>query len=175
VRVIRFLLLTMSLPVLPGAALAAEEVTVLELVDSGAEVAGQEVVVEGELIGDYGFRGDGWMWTQLNGDTYVRAPTGEGGSPAGANVGIGVRMPIELAEGLDPPGRYRSRGPIVRATGTWRYHDRERQGESYLQVRGLVVIEDGRELHEAPDWRVFLVGALLVAAAVGVWRVRPEE
>lgn len=167
--------MAMSLFLLSGAALAAEEVTVVELVTSGAELAGQEVAVEGELIGDYGFRGDGWMWTQLNGDAYVRAPTREGGSPAGANVGVGVRMPSELAEGLDPPGRYRRRGPIIRATGTWRYHDKERQGESYLQVRSLVVIEAGRGLPEGADWRVFLVGALLVGAAVGVWRVRPGE
>lgn len=174
-RVLRFVLLAISLFPLSGAALGAEGVTAQELVESGAELAGQEVAVEGELIGDYGFRGDGSMWTQLNDGAYVGAPTREGGSPAGANVGIGVRMPSDLAEGLDPPGRYRNRGPIVRATGTWRYHDRERQGESYLEVRSLVVIEAGRELHEAPDWRVFLVGALLVGAAVGVWRVHPEE
>lgn len=48
------------------------------------------VTVQGELIGDYGrdpvrhtrsrgFRSDGWMWTQLNGDPCVTDPIGEGG------------------------------------------------------------------------------------------------
>jgi hypothetical protein len=160
---------------LPGPALAADEVSVEEVVEQAADLAGEEVTVEGELVGDYGFRDDGWMWTQLNGDVYVHEPIREGGSPLGANTGIGIRMPIELAQGLDPPGRYRSRGPVVLATGTWKYHDPERQGESFLEVESLIVVEPGRHLSEDADWGVIVSGALLISGAAGIWFARPRE
>lgn len=159
----------------PGPALAAEEVSVEELVEQAADLSGEEVTVEGELVGDYGFRDDGWMWTQLNGDVYVREPIREGGSPLGANIGIGVRMPIALAQDLDPPGRYRSRGPVVLASGTWKYHDPERQGESFLEVESLIVVEPGRRLGEEADWRVILSGALLIGGAAATWFARARE
>lgn len=159
---------------IPATALATESVTVSELVEAGVEYAGRQVRVEGELVGDYGFRGDGWMWTQLNGDAYVRHPIREGGSPVGGNTGIGVRMPLTLGEGLDPPGGYRNRGPVVQMTGIWKYHDPQRQGESYLEVESVVVVETGRVLREEANWTVIVVGVLLVGAAAGVWLVRPR-
>ncbi|HZD24598.1 MAG TPA: hypothetical protein VE569_14530 [Acidimicrobiia bacterium] len=158
--------LTGILFLVPAVALAAEDVTVAEIVEMSAELGGVEVTVEGELIGDYGFRGDGWMWTQLNGDVYVDQPVPDGGAPVGGNTGIGIRMPTNLGEGLDPPGGYRHRGPVVRVTGVWKYHDPERQGESYLEVQSLTVVESGRELGESANWTVIIVGALLLAAGV---------
>jgi hypothetical protein len=174
-RILLRTLMTTGFLLLPCPALAAEEVSVEELVEQAADLAGAEVTVEGELVGDYGFRDDGWMWTQLNGDVYVREPIREGGSPHGANIGIGVRMPSELAEALDPPGRYRSRGPVILATGTWKYHDLERQGESFLEVESLVVVEPGRQLSEEADWRVIGSGALLISGAAATWLARPRE
>jgi hypothetical protein len=149
----------------PAGAFAAEEVTVLEIVELASELGGEEVTVEGELVGDYGFRGDGWTWAQLNGDPYVFQPIREGGLPLGSNVGIGIRLPTELAEGLDPPGGYRNRGPVVRVTGIWKYHDPERQGESYLEVESLSVREPGRQFDEEANWSVFVLGVVLLAAA----------
>ena len=174
-RVLLRTLMATGFLLLPGPASAADEVSVDELVEQAADLAGEEVTVEGELVGDYGFRDDGWMWTQLNGDVYVHEPIREGGSPLGANNGIGIRMPIELAEGLDPPGRYRSRGPVVLATGTWKFHDPERQGESFLEVESLVLIDPGRELNEDADWRVIVSGALLISGAAATWFARPRE
>lgn len=160
---------------IPSAALAAEEVSVSDLIEMAAELSGEEVTVDGELIGDYGIRDEGWMWTQLNDDLYARHPIREGGPLQGANIGIGIRIPARLAKDLDPPGGYRHRGPLVSVTGTWKYHDPERQGESYLEVSSLVVIEPGRRLSEGPDWRVYVAGLLLVGAAAVTWLVRPPE
>jgi len=173
-RILLRTLMTTGFLLLAGPALATEEVSVEELVEQAAGLAGEEVTVEGELVGDYGFRDDGWMWTQLNGDVYVDEPIREGGSPLGANTGIGIRMPIEFAEGLDPPGRYRSRGPVVLATGTWKYHDPERQGESFLEVEALVVVEPGRQLSEHADWKVIVSGALLISGAAAIGFARPR-
>ncbi|VAW08972.1 hypothetical protein MNBD_ACTINO01-1095, partial [hydrothermal vent metagenome] len=52
----------------------AVTVSVVELLEDAEVYAGQEVTVIGELIGDYGFRSDGTMWTQLNGDSYAIRP-----------------------------------------------------------------------------------------------------
>jgi hypothetical protein len=129
------------------------------------------VTVEGELVGDYGFRQDGFMWTQLNDDSYARAAVVDGGSLTGANVGIGIRMLSDLARDLDPVGGYRLEGPVIRATGIWRFHDPERGGESYLDVESFEVVKAGRRLEEGPDWYAFSAGVVLMAIAA-VLKVR---
>jgi hypothetical protein len=140
-----------------------EEVSVADLLaDPGAYSA---VVVRGELVGDFGERGDGTVWTQLNDDAYVQAPIPGGGSSAGVNVGIGVRIPAELWPGFDRPGGYRVRGPVVELQGTWRYHDPDRGGESYLDVTGLELLEPPRALEEGVDWLPLGLGAGLLALA----------
>lgn len=167
-------LVTLVLVVFPATvALAAEELTVAEMVAQSPELSGTEVSVEGELVGDYGFRDDG-MWTQLNDDPYVDNPIRDGGSPAGGNVGIGVRIPTGLAEGLDHPGGYHHRGPVVRLGGVWKHHDPERQGETYLDVTSLEVIEPGRELDEEIVWWTVIAGSGLLAAAGALWFLRPR-
>lgn len=175
-RLMRATFLAIAILFVPAPAFAAEEVSVPEILERGAELAGEEVSVEGELIGDYGFRDDGSMWTQLNGDAYVHRPIREGGPPLGANVGIAVRMPVELTGALDPPGRYRNRGPVVRVTGIWKYHDSRRSGESYLEVQTLTVTEPGRQLSEDVNWIAVILGALLlVGAGVIALFTRPED
>jgi hypothetical protein len=146
------------------------DVTVSDLVADGAAYANIEVTVLGELVGDYGHRRDGFTWTQLNGDGYAHAPVADGGPLVGSNVGIGIRMPTDLADGLDPPGRYRTVGPQVRVTGVWKYHDPVRQGETYLDVVALETIEQGRSLHEPPLWGAFAAGFVLLAATAWIWR-----
>lgn len=148
---------------MPGA--EADEISVSELVENSADLAGEKVSVSGELVGDYGNRVDGWTWTQINDDAYVRDPIREGGDPQGANTGIAVRIPTDWMARLGPPGGYRNRGPIVSVTGTWKFHDPERQGESYLEVESLSVIESSRRLDVEVDWTAALAGAILLAAA----------
>jgi len=175
-RSVRATFLATAFLIVATPAAAAEEVSVLEILELGAELAGTEVTVEGELVGDYGFRDDGSMWTQLNDDVYVHQPLREAGSPVGANVGIAVRMPADLAERLDPPGRYRYRGPVVLATGIWKYHDSKRSGESYLEVQSLTVVEPGRPLGEEVNWAAVIFGALLLTGAGMIALVsRPED
>ncbi len=152
-----------------GRALAATPVSVEDLLARPERFAGETITLEGELVGDYGFRRDGWMWTQLDDDAYARAPLREGGELAGANVGVGIRMPVVMARDLDPPGGYRRRGPLVQVTGTWRFHDPGRRGESYLDVAALQVVEPGRLLTEGPAPVPTLLGLLLVLVAAGLW------
>jgi len=158
-----------------AAAQEAEPVSGEDLVVNSIEYDGTRVAVEGELVGDYGFRDDGFMWTQLNDDSYARRALVNGGPRTGGNIGIGIRMPTALAGGLDPVGGYRLEGPLVLAEGTWHHHDPDRGGESYLEVHTLTVVESGRRLQEGPDWEVFVVGSLLTALAVGMWWRRRED
>jgi hypothetical protein len=163
--------ITMLVFLLSGtpSARAGQVVPVSDLLADGAEFAGSEITLEGELVGDYGFRHDGFMWTQLNDDSYARRALVDGGPRAGANVGVGIRMPTVLAEGLPPVGGYRLAGPLVQATGVWRFHDPDRGGESFLDVSALTVLEDGRRLEEGPDWAVFVAGSLLLAVSFVMW------
>jgi hypothetical protein len=158
----------------PVAATAQDEsvVSVSELLADGRAFAGATVTLEGELVGDYGFRRDGTMWTQLNDDAYARDPMVESGRRAGSNIGVGVSMPASLADGLDPPGGYRRKGPLVQLTGTWRFHDPDRGGESYLEVRSLIVVEPGRHVDEKVNWAVLLSGLVVAGLAAGLWLVR---
>jgi hypothetical protein len=155
----------------PGTA-AAEEVSVSDLITNSESRSGSEVTVEGELVGDYGFRDDGWMWTQLNGDTYAHSPIRDGGQPLGGNTGVGVRMPTQVGVGLDPPGGYRSRGPIVRVTGIWKHHDPARQGESYLEVTSMRIVEPEKAMNEEPQWIAAWIGLGLLTGSLALWRRR---
>lgn len=172
VRVVIAFAVAFTLSATPAA--AAEAVTPAELL--AGRYAGEEITITGELVGDYGERRDGWTWAQLNDDGYARNPLLEEGPLVGANIGIGVRMPRDLARGLDPAGGYRTRGPIVTVTGVWKYHDPDRGGESYLEATALVVAESGRPLSEPAEPVPYLVGLGLIAIAVLAYprRGRPD-
>lgn len=159
------LVIVLFLLAIPSTVLAAEEVTVTDLIERSSDLADTEVLVEGELVGDYGRRADDTVWTQLNGDTYVNEPIAEGGEPSGSNIGVGIRMPTELAPFSHEPGGYHHRGPIVAVTGIWKHHDPGRQGESYLEVEDLSVVDAGRRLDEGPDVISIVLGLVLLAAA----------
>ncbi len=149
-------------------------VTVEDLLDSPEEYSVSrvpEIVVHGELIGDFGQRPDGVVWAQLNGDAYAMAPLLAGGELAGPNLGIGVRIPAdlwpELAD-LAEAGGYRLRGPLVRLTGAWRYHDPARGGESYLDVTGIEVYGEPALLEDRAGWLPFALGVFLLCAAAAL-------
>lgn len=146
---------------------------VADVIAAPESYANNIIIVEGELVGDYGFRRTDHMWTQLNQDSYAASPVAAGGPLTGSNLGIGIRMPADLAGELDEPGGYRQRGPIVRVTGIWRYHDPARQGESYLDVLGLVQVEGDVALSEGINGISLTVGlALIVAAGILTWSYR---
>lgn len=164
----RFVVFVLLLSVAGVPAAFAQEgpvVDVADLLETPTEYAG-EISVVGELIGDYGFRSDDSMWTQLNDDSYALDPVLDDGALTGGNIGVAVRIPVALTEQLDPPGGYRVRGPVVEATGVWKYHDPDRGGETYIDVIELTVVEPGRGLTEHPTWFVGAVGLILIAYAI---------
>jgi hypothetical protein len=165
----------MVIALLVGGVVAVAAPVDVEVLLADPQAFQGEVTLTGELVGDYGWRGDGWVWAQLNDDPYAEQPILEDGPLSGGNVGVGIRMPHDLAEQLGPPGGYRRRGPVVAATGTWVYHDESRGGESYLEVVSLVLIEPGRDLSEDPSWLRLAGGAALLGAAAALWMTRARE
>ena len=151
-----------TVPAHPG------EVTVADLLADPGALSGQIVVVGGELVGDFGERSDGTVWTQLNGDPYAASPRLAGGGLAGANLGIGVRFPAEVWPGFDSPGGYRQRGPVVEVTGVWRFHDPDRGGETYLDATGVVLLAAPLALEEGVRWLPLGLGLGFLGAAGAV-------
>jgi opacity protein-like surface antigen len=149
-------------------ALAADTTSATTLLGDPARFDGKQITVSGELIGDYGFRDDGTVWAQLNDDAYAIAPLRDGGRLNGANIGIGIHGSATLFANLHAPGRYAEVGPVVSVTGTWRYHDPERGGETYLEIDSLTVLQPGRPLHEKVTPVILVIGALLVLVAAGL-------
>lgn len=154
-----------------GPSRAADDVSVRDLITESPAYDSSllgEISVMGELVGDFQRRGD-WVWVQLNDDPYVSSPLLAGGEFAGANVGIGVRLPAAVFAdlGVDSPGGYRVRGPVVRLTGEWRHHDPSRGGESFFDATAAELLDGERRLEEGVRWWALLTGAgLLLAAAL---------
>jgi hypothetical protein len=140
-----------------------------DLLSEGAVHDGAEVTVRGELVGDYGRRGD-FVWVQVNGDSYADAPLLLGGPLTGSNLGVAARIPADLfaQAAFEDAGGYRHRGPVTRLTGTWRYHDPDRTGESYLDVTSVEVVAPEQPLEEGPLWAPLSIGLVLIGTAGGV-------
>lgn len=147
---------------------AQERVPVSELDADPAAYAGQEVTIQGEIIGDYGIRED-VVWVQVNDDPYVDAPLVETGELAGTNVGIGVRIPREA---FDPswgePGSSTIRGPVVRVTGIFRYNDPDESGETFVEAARVELVEPARVLEQPParQWPA-ITGGVLTLVGLG--------
>ena len=156
-------LVGVAAPALAGA------VSVADLVTDGASFDRSVVTVEGELVGDFQHRG-AWVWVQLNGDSYADTPAPAGGTLTGSNTGIGVRFPAAAfdAAGFERPGGYGVRGPVVRVTGEWRYHDEDRGRESYLAAESFEILEREVRFDEDMPWGVLLLGVALLALGGGI-------
>jgi opacity protein-like surface antigen len=149
-------------------AFAVDMVDAATLQEIPQAFSGKQIQITGELIGDYGFRDDGTVWTQLNDDPYATKPLRDGGRLSGSNIGIGVHGDAGLFENLDPPGRYDRAGPLVTVTGTWRFHDPNRSGETYLEIQTLTVDRAGVPLSQSMSTTTLIVGVLFLFAAAGV-------
>ena len=136
-----------------------------ELLEAGADHDGDTVALTGEFVGDYSVRSDG-VWVQLNVDAYVDGPLLETGQLAGGNTGMGAHIPLGVCdESWGAPGGYRQRGPIVTVTAIFRYHDPALQGDTYLDVVSVRLIEESKPLSEETPKSLFGLGiAALVAA-----------
>ena len=113
-----------ALPVPPAGAI--DDVDVADLLADPVAYADARIALVGEFVGDYGFRPDGTVWTQLNDDPYATAPLhAAAGTPSGANVGVGVVGDDSMFSDLDSTVSVRWCGPSAcGATTTTRVAER---------------------------------------------------
>lgn len=136
-----------------------------EILSDPEQFDGQTVQLTGEFVGDYSERTDGY-WVQLNVDGYVDAPLLETGELQGRNSGIGAFFPKELfSPTWGDPGGFRQRGPIVVVTAVFRYHDPRFQGETYLDVTDITLVEASKELAEGDGSTTIIVGLIAIGLA----------
>lgn len=162
-------LLVLALP-----AGAQEEAPVSALLEH-PEAYDQAVVrIVGEIVGDYGDRGD-VVWVQVNDDAYVERPLRMREGPAGTNTGIAVRYPSTLHADFGPPGGYRVRGPIVEVTGIFRDLDPGTGGLTFVDATEIRLLERAMEFErEEPDVTALVVGGVLLLLGLGALAQRRD-
>jgi len=144
---------------LPAA--AQEVVPVSTLLALSDEYDQQVVTVRGELVGDYGERGD-ITWVQLNDDAYVDAPLARDGRLGGTNTGIGVRISGTVPEAFGEPGGYGVRGPVVEIVGVFRNLDPALGGLTFIEAVEVDLISPAEPVPgQGIDLPALVVGAVL--------------
>lgn len=171
------LLLILVLLLLPAVPAPAQAVAVSELLADPGGYAEENLTITGELVGDYSRRDEG-VWVQVNDDQFVTSPVVAGGEASATSAGIGALIPIEVFDAVvvGAPGRYGRTGPVVELDGTFRYHDPDRGGETYLEVETASLVEPARD-HPVPgpDRWLWIGSGLVVAAGVGALGVRRKQ
>lgn len=154
----------LTLPALPAAAQETVEVsTLLALPD---EYDQQIVTIRGEIVGDYGDRGD-VVWVQVNDDPYVDQPLISTGRLAGTNTGISVRLSGGIPDSFGAPGAHGVRGPIVEVTGTFRDLDPALGGLTFVEATDVFLVSPSQRLREPGlDPVAAALGAILTAAGL---------
>ena len=143
------------------AALGQEEVEVSTLLAQADEYDQQIVTIRGEIVGDYGDRGD-VVWVQLNDDPYVDQPFAVDERLAGTNTGISVRLSGGVPADFGPPGGHGARGPIVVITGVFRDLDPDLGGLTFVEAADVELVSPAEAYDEpGPDTAAALAGATL--------------
>jgi len=152
-----------------------QEVKVKELVENSESYDGQEVIVEGEVVGDLMIRGDE-AWITVNDDPYSERSLEEGGDFAGlSNYGIGVWLPRQETEAIRVLGSYKNHGDRVRVRGIFHRVDHSHGGDMDIEGISLQVMKPGYPIrHSFSYWKLALVLALasMAACLAIVWRRR---
>jgi hypothetical protein len=129
---------------------AQAEVDVQDLDENPEAYHGEVVSITGEVVGDYGIRAD-IVWIQLNSDAYSDTPLTSREDAVGTNAGMGVRYPRSLHDpAWGEPGGYRTRGPIVRVVGVFRYHDAVESGETFVDASHIELVSPAQPI-EVPE------------------------
>lgn len=153
--------LLLSLP-----AAAQEVVPVSTLLSLPDEYDQRVVTVRGELVGDYGTRGD-VTWLQLNDDAYVETPLARNGRLGGTNTGIGVRLSGPVPATFGAPGGFGTRGPIVEVVGVFRDLDPQLGGLTFIEAVEMNLVSPAEPLPEAGlDLPALIGGAVLALAGL---------
>lgn len=118
---------------------------------------GRVVTYTGEVVGAVLRRGDS-AWVQLNDDAYATSlgPLASHGVAAGANSGIGVRIPIGAAERITNVAGYERQGDVLTVRGVYHRADPTDGGGTVLVASEVLDMEGGgyRAANRHPGRRI---------------------
>jgi hypothetical protein len=105
---------------------------------------GLTVTYTGEVVGQV-LQRDDHAWVQLNDDAYanVLGPLGSHGVAAGANSGIGVRIPLAAAKAIRNVGANERQGDRIEVRGVfWRSYPGD-GGGTVIRAEQVEIVEEG--------------------------------
>lgn len=107
---------------------------------------GLVITYTGEVVGEVLQRGD-QAWVQLNDDAYAQSlgPLGSHGVAAGANSGVGVRIPIDAARRIRNVGANERQGDLVTVRGVFDRADPRDGGGTVIRAERVLEIQPGGE------------------------------
>lgn len=145
------------------------EVTADELLNCPESFDRRTVRYRGEVIGGLMERAGG-VWAQLNDDAYARAlgPLPAHREYRGANVGIGVLLPPDVAAEIGMVGGPQTRGDLVEVVGVFRRVEPATREVTVIRAAEAAVVRPGDVMADAvqPRRRVAAGLLALVAAAM---------
>jgi hypothetical protein len=152
-----------------GPLLAADAVSVEELVGNMEQYDGKQVVITGEAIGDILFQGD-YGWVTVDDDAYSVKSIEAGGDFAGySNWGIGVWAPESELRQIHILGGYKNKGDTVRVTGIFNRADPEHGGDTDIHALSIEVLDPGKPISHPFQYTKLLVVLVLALLIVILW------
>jgi hypothetical protein len=146
--------------VFPGVASAEPNTTIVGLTNASQQIDGQEVTIQGEVVGDILSAERGYKWLMLQ--------------DGGATISVLVAE-HEVAK-VTHLGRYGQVGTRLEVTGELQTDCADHDGLTDVHATKVVVIDEGSEVEHHPDPRTFQIGALLIIVGgcllVLHWRLR---
>lgn len=110
---------------------AESVININDLIENAKQLDGQQVIVQGEAIGERLDRGD-YSWVNINDGTNA----------------IGIWVKKSEAEKISFYGNYKHKGDIIKITGIFHRACTEHGGEADLHSSSMVIIEEGHAIKE---------------------------
>lgn len=144
-------------------------VTSTQLYDCPTVYDGRSVRYTGEVVGALLQRSDG-AWTQLNDDLYGGAlgPLPTHRDYRGANAGVGVFLPPDIAGRVQTVGGPRARGDVLVIVGTFHRVDPDSREAAVIRADTATVERRGRPIDHEPLRDRRIVGIVLALAAAAL-------
>ena len=138
----------------------------IELVEHPAAWDGRTIEFRGEAIRESMVRGDR-AWIHLNDDAYATMESGQRGTLAGYNSGMGVWTGARDVEEIDVFGDYRHRGDLVRVEGVFNAACALHGGDMDIHASRLLVVSEGGAIpYDVGRWKGPTALALAFAATL---------
>lgn len=148
-------LLVTGVSVVPAYGFTGPVMSPAEVVEIDRAEDGSVIVVEGEAIGEHLRARGGGRWVNILGD----------------DVGLGIWVTEEMAEGIEYFGDHRNDGDIVRVVGTVNVACDVHDGEFDVHAQSFAVVSTGGPREQEIEPMKGVIGLAGMAIAFVLWRV----